>query len=107
VDTKAVACVHNLQYRFSIFFTLQYIFFVVWLVDWTCVVGERFDFVQFLLYLAAMSSLFQLSRFREFGKKIVGMGRTYRFGAFADYCGTMERCDQLIYEGAWHDRVTT
>jgi len=31
------------------------------------------------LHMSAMSSCFQLSRFRELGKKIVGTGRTYRF----------------------------
>ena len=53
--------------------------------------------------MSAMSSCFQLSKFRELGKKIVGTGRTYRFCVVADYRDGIEVCDQLIYEGAWHD----
>jgi len=49
--------------------------------------------------MSAMSSCFQLSRFRELGKKIVGTGRTYRFCVFADYRNSIEVRDQLIYEG--------
>ena len=46
-----------------------------------------------------MSSCVQLSRFREFGRKIVGTARTYRFREFADLCNIAELIDQLIYEG--------
>jgi len=45
-----------------------------------------------------MSNCFQLSRFREVGKKIVGLARTYRLW-ISDKRDDTERRDQLIYEG--------